>query len=267
MNQKIVGRWAMLLSAGLHAYAFTATPEIQARIRESKPEVTTVQFTVNEPEPEPVVEAEPEPEPEPVVEPEPEPEPLAVAEPPPAVEPEPLEVAPEPSEPEPASEPPAELTGTTLAAADGAGWDAPLGSGRARRGALRPGVSGAVPEAKKTAVRAKPAAKKAPAAPPVLPLAQLSKRPVPPPALGGALQRNYPQQARRQGQSGEAKVRARIEATGQIKLAKVAFESAAGFGSACRKTLLGSKWSAPRDKHGKPVATWVSYRCKFRIDD
>lgn len=265
MNQKMVGRWALVFSVGAHAYAFMATPEIKARVSEEKKEATMVQFTVAEPEPEPIVEPEPEPEPEPVVEPEP--EPVAVAEPEPALEPEPAPV--ETEEPAPAeapAEPPAELTGTTLAADEGAAWDAPAGSGRERRGAIRPGVSRPVPESTKPAARPKPAVKKAPPAPPVLPLAQLSQRPVPP-SLGGALQRNYPNQARRQGQSGEAKVRARIEATGKINLAKVAFESAAGFGSACKKTLLGSKWTAPRDKNGRAVATWVSYRCKFRIDD
>ncbi len=275
MNQKLVGRWTLVVSVGLHVYAFFATPEFTQAKSDVAPEPNVIKFTVTAPEPKPEPEAKlaPEPEaklaPEPEVEPKPEPEvvppqdiPELVVEPeaaPPASQAEP---APElQAEPEPA---PAELTGTTLAALDGLGWDAPAGSGRERRGALRPGVSRPVAPTKQKPQAVKPPA--APPPPPILPLAQLSKHPVPP-SLGGALKRNYPRAAQRQGQSGEAKVRARIEANGHVTLAKVAFESAEGFGSACRKTLLASKWSAPLDKKGRPVATWVSYRCKFRIDE
>jgi TonB family protein len=98
-----------------------------------------------------------------------------------------------------------------------------------------------------------------------LPLSQLSKKPVPP-ALAQALERNYPPEARNLGRSGEAKVRARIEANGAIRNAKVTSETAPGFGAACRNTLLSSQWSVPLDHDGKPVATWISYQCKFRIE-
>jgi protein TonB len=106
----------------------------------------------------------------------------------------------------------------------------------------------------------------APSPPEALPLAQLGKRPVPP-ALERALRQNYPARARRQGLGGEAKVRARIEPTGQVRTATIHSESSPGFGEACQRTLLTSRWSPPVDARGRPVATWVSYRCKFRIDD
>jgi TonB family protein len=99
-----------------------------------------------------------------------------------------------------------------------------------------------------------------------MPLSQLSKTPVPPP-LANALERNFPLEARRQGKAGEAKVRARIDPSGRVGLARVTFESSDGFGSACQKTLLESRWTPPLDRKGKAVATWVTYRCKFRVDE
>lgn len=272
MKQYLVGRMTLALSVGIHAYAFFATPEFTPAKAASPPEANMITFTVAPPKIEPA--PEPEIEPEPAA-------PAEAAAPPPAAEPEPHDPAPSVPEPpsapesepsvEPQTEPapspaptPAELTGSTLASLDGPGWDAPKGSGGERREALLPGVSRRVVSTSRRIRH--PAPQAAPQAPPVLALAELSKHPVPP-SLAQALERNYPNDARRQGQSGEAKVRARIESNGQVKLAKVAFESAQGFGAACLTTLLGSQWSAPLDKKGKPVATWVSYRCKFRINE
>jgi TonB family protein len=99
-----------------------------------------------------------------------------------------------------------------------------------------------------------------------MPLAELSKKPAPPP-LAEALERNYPPEARSQGKSGEAKVRARIDPGGRVAIARVTSETSDGFGHACQKTLLDSTWTPPLDRDGKPVATWVTYRCKFRVDD
>jgi TonB family protein len=100
----------------------------------------------------------------------------------------------------------------------------------------------------------------------VKPLSELSRKPVPP-SLEAALKRNYPLTARAQGKSGEAKVRARVDADGRVGFVKVTLESGSGFGDACRRTLLSSEWSPPLDERGRPVATWITYRCKFRIDD
>jgi TonB family protein len=83
--------------------------------------------------------------------------------------------------------------------------------------------------------------------------------------LARALERNYPARERSLGRSGEAKVRARIEPDGTVRIAKLLFETSAGFGEACRATLLASRWTAPLDARGKPAATWITYLCKFRV--
>jgi TonB family protein len=167
--------------------------------------------------------------------------------------------SPEPVSPEPSEPAPAELTGTTLVGSAVAAWAAPVGGGGERDGAIGTGLSRSLaPEPV--------AAAKAAVSPATVPLAQLSRRPAPPP-LGGELERNYPERARQQGQSGDAKVRARIEPSGEVRAVSISSESAAGFGDACRRTLLTSRWTAPLNDAGRPVATWVTYRCKFRVDD
>lgn len=170
----------------------------------------------------------------------------------------------------PPAAPPPELSGTTLVAAaeQGAGWSAPQGSGSARDGMVRAGAVGSIappgaPGPPRASQTVRPA--QAPPQPEALPLSQLSRRPSPPP-LTAALERNYPAAARSIGQSGDASVRARIEANGDLRLADVVVETAPGFGDACRRTLLASTWSAPLDRTGKPVATWITYRCRFRAD-
>jgi hypothetical protein len=62
-------------------------------------------------------------------------------------------------------------------------------------------------------------------------------------------------------------VRARIEANGDVREVTLTSETGHGFGSACRAALLESHWSAPLDRLGKAVATWITYRCKFRVDE
>lgn len=257
MNQKWIGRGTLALSVSLHAYLLYAAPRaLPYEDQELSP--TLMEFAALPPAPEELSEPPPEPEivPEPVLVPEIV-EQVAVADSEPDAEPEP-EVAPEPAPPE--------LTGTTLVAEGEGDFGAEVGSGRAREGAIRAGISKPAP-ARRVVVKKPGAApsKKAPEPPPTIPLASLSKKPVPP-DLGGVLKQNYPPDARRQGRAGEAKVQARVEPSGSIGFAKVSFESEDGFGAACRKTLLASKWTAPLDRAGNPVATWVSYRCKFRID-
>jgi hypothetical protein len=164
---------------------------------------------------------------------------------------------------EPAQAPPPELTGTTLVSEQGDGFTAPEGSGGAREGAILAGVSR--PIAAEPPAREVPRVVAKPPSSPELSLAELSRKPLPP-ALGSALERNYPKEARNLGKSGNAKVRARIEPSGEVRVAKIAFETSIGFGDACKKTLLASRWSAPLDRNGRPVATWVTYQCKFRVD-
>lgn len=206
----------------------------------------------------------PTPKPEP--EPELEPEPVRPVEPAPAsrLKAEPAPTAPAaatPQEAEPAQAPVADLTGVTLTNDSGASWGSMVGDGRAMTRPIRTGRP-----APPRAGNHEPASRVGrPAGPVVIPLADLSSRPVPP-KLDAILQRHYPETARQQGKSGTAIVRLRIDADGQVRRANVVSESESGFGSACRTTVLGSRWSAPRDRDGKRVATFVSYTCRFRVD-
>lgn len=204
------------------------------------------------------------------------------AEPPPDPDPEPVEEAREPSqpaprepaEPEPQEEaepdPPeiADLTGLTLTnAGEGSGWASAVGNGAAMERPIRAGIVRAksVPrdpiETPKPAI---PAPKKA-TAPAVVPARDLSKKPVPP-DLNGVLEAHYPKSAREMGLEGTAIVRLRIDPDGRVRLANIVSESGAGFGSACRRTVLGSNWSAPLDQAGNSVATFVKYTCRFRVN-
>lgn len=261
MNQVWIGRGAVVLSLVIHGVILSQTAGAQSLVTPKKEAPAPVHFSVA-PVVEPAPQTEPEPEPEPQV---------VIAEPlAPKIPEPPVEEPPPPSE-EPAADPapvdelPAgEVSGTTLVAEGTGDFSAPTGSGEARRGAFR---SKSSPPKRVVRVIKRPAQ---PAAPKevqdVVPIKDLKKRPSPP-FLGDALKRNYPLQAKQQGRSGEAKIRAKVDKNGRITVATIAMESSSGFGQACRKTLLDSHWSAPLNKEGKEVATWISYRCKFRIDD
>lgn len=152
-----------------------------------------------------------------------------------------------------------ELTGKTLTGAGDADWAAPAGNAAERGGPIHIGSAPPAPPPTRPASIAAPAAT-------TEPLTQLSRKPVPP-ALAAALERNYPAAARSQGRSGEAKVRALIDAQGRVSSVTVSFESAPEFGAACQKTLLPSRWTPPLGQLGKPTATFITYRCKFRVDE
>jgi hypothetical protein len=57
------------------------------------------------------------------------------------------------------------------------------------------------------------------------------------------------------------------EALGRVASVAITFESGPEFGSACRNTLWHSQWTPPLGQLGKPTATFITYRCKFRVDD
>jgi TonB family protein len=170
----------------------------------------------------------------------------------------PPEAAPPPPPPE--AETPADFSGTTLTN-DGAGpgWASAVGNGEAMRGPIgRPG-------AKVTGRSREGAAEPAPAkAAPVVALASLSRPPAPP-DLNDALERHYPEAARKQGTPGQAVLKARITAEGQVRDLVVVSQSAPGFGDACRATLRESTWSPPLNRDGEPVATFISYTCRFEV--
>lgn len=101
-----------------------------------------------------------------------------------------------------------------------------------------------------------------PSRPAPVPLRELGTRPTPP-DLSAALASRYPAEARRLGQSGSARVRALLAPDGRVTTTQISAESEPGFGAACRGVLAGSRWTAPRDREGRAVATWVSYTCRF----
>lgn len=257
MKREWISRGAFALSLVTHAWILGATPA-PLRSRAKPPELTQmVQFEVAEPPAEQKPEPPPSPPPEPI-----EPEPPR----PPEPAPEPALDAPPPVD-EPVEAQLPELTGTTLLAEGPGAFVVEEGSGRSRRGAIRAGVSSFVERGTgQIEAKPKPNPRAMPAPVRAVPVASLSRRPRAP-SLGGLLRENYPPEARRQGRSGQVKVRAMIDPSGKIKQVHVTEQSDEAFGQACRKTLLGTDWGAPLDAAGQPVATWIIYRCTFRVDD
>jgi len=192
--------------------------------------------------------------PEPEVEPEPAPQPP----------PEPPKAKRAPAQPTAAPAAPAQLSGTTLTAAgDGPGFAVPEGDGTSRS---EPIVTAPAPETKPAPAAPAPRPTPPPPPPPpkIVEQRDLSRRPDPP-ALASTLGRHYPEDARRRGVGGQAVVRARVDADGKVRTASVVSETEPGFGAACQSTLVGSKWTAPLDRDGRPVGTWVRYTCRFRV--
>ncbi len=240
--------WTIALSFLLHgvAYASLHAPSPQSKAPQRK---TQLRFdVVSKPEPPPLQEPEPaKPEP-PKAEPRAaQPKPVAKAEPPP-----------------PAAEPPppaAQTDGVTLAGeGTGNAFSMPLGNG----GSLEPTSRPRTPAPVNVPAPTPKAPTRVVTEPPVVAVGDLSSRPSPP-SLADALQRNYPADARQRGQSGTAKVRARIDPDGVVRRVNLLEESGAGFGVACSRALNGSRWAAPKDKAGRSVATEIRYTCRFVV--
>lgn len=157
------------------------------------------------------------------------------------------------------------LAGKTLTSNEpSAVAEAPAGDGTSPTEPLAIVPAPPAPEpAAKLEPKPEPAAKPVPK-PATVEARDLARRPEPPP-LAGALAQHYPAEARRRGVGGQAAVRARVDADGRVRVAQVSSESEPGFGAACQRTLLGSKWSPPLDREGRPVATWIRYTCRFRV--
>lgn len=187
---------------------------------------------------------------------------------PPAPKPRPVAQSAAPKAPQPTSEPtPAlDLTGVTLTA-EGGGFAMSAGSGERRDAPLRAvsaKTAGPSPGAPTSAPRAPRPTTPPPAAAPLLPLADLSRRPSAP-SLNAELERHYPADARAAGISGTATVRARIFPSGIAGGVRLVSETHPGFGAACVRTVSGSHWSPPLDATGRAVATEITYRCRFVV--
>ncbi|HET7540660.1 MAG TPA: TonB family protein [Polyangiaceae bacterium] len=152
-----------------------------------------------------------------------------------------------------------DLSGVTLTNDSDSGFAMPVGDGSALHGPIGTGAAH-VPAL--TAAAPSVSVAKAPA---LVDVRDLSERPKPP-SLAALLRENYPEAARQRGLPGNASLRARIDADGVIRNARLLSESSAGFGAACRRTVLGSRWSAPRDKNGGAVTTEIVYTCHFEVD-
>jgi TonB family protein len=163
--------------------------------------------------------------------------------------------------PPPADESPADFTGVTMTNdAPGAGWASATGNGEAMKGAVgRPCA-----RVTRRNVDGDPASTARRAGPPIVSVADLSAAPRAP-ELAAALARAYPRDARARGLEGKAVVRARVMPDGQLRELALLSESAAGFGAACRDTLRGSRWSAPLDRGGQAVSTFINYTCRFDV--
>ncbi len=236
---------AAALSLAAHGIAYASLAYVPSSPSPSPP--SRVSFRIHEPPP-----------------PAPEPPPTPPTQPTPDRSPERSEPRPRP-EPTPAPPPPAaaavDLRGVTLTNEGGGSFSSAVGNGLSFDGPI-----GAV-RRQATARAATPAATPAPTptAPPLVELADLSERPVPP-DLGSVLARYYPADAKARGIGGTAVVRARVDADGRIRTVTVAAESFVGFGDACRRTLAGSRWSPPKDRNGRAVATGIRYTCRFLVD-
>jgi TonB family protein len=248
------GSLGILVSIAVHFGIFAALSVVPRELA-PPPLGSVVEFEVPPPDEAP---AEPPAPPPPIENPAEPVVPAAAARAAPAVEPEPERE----SKPQAASEAPvADLTGMTLTNEAGdSSWGSRVGNGSALNGPLR-----SERRVKHVSVTPDPEPVSPARGPSVVPIADLSKRPVPP-KLDGVLERHYPLAARQQGKSGTAIVRLRIDADGQVRKANIVSESETGFGNACRSTVLGSVWSPPQDQQGNRVATFVSYTCRFRVD-
>jgi TonB family protein len=233
-----------------HGFAYASLGLAPRPAHEAPP--SHVSFRVQEAAPAP-----PPPPPPPVVEPPP----------PPRVERAKPKAAPSVNpEPPPAAAPPpapVDLTGVTLTNdSGGSAWSSAVGNGSALNGPVGP--IGPVTSVKPAAsASAHPVAVRA-AEIPVVAVSDLSARPVPP-ELAGSLRDHYPALAKQRGIGGSASVRARIEPDGRVRRVDLESETFAGFGDACKQTLAGSRWTAPRDRDGRAVATLIRYTCRFVV--
>jgi len=240
----------LIVSVAAHAalFAWAGRDRHAAQAKAHKRRSSEVTVTVAPPKPPKAPQETPEPEPKPIA------HKIAVR----AAAPPTPTLAPPP--PPPQAETPADFSGTTLTNdGPGDGWASAVGNGETMHGPIgRPGAKVAARSQDGTTApsRAKAA--------PVVALASLS-RPPEPPDLNAALERHYPDAARKQGTPGQAVLKARITAEGQVRDMVVVSQSAAGFGDACRATLRESTWSPPLDRDGQPVATFISYTCRFEV--
>jgi len=164
----------------------------------------------------------------------------------------------------PATPTPVDLTGVTLTGGEWAGWASMTGNGLAMDNPIRHAVAAAPQRPTPASNNTRKGSHPALAVVEVVSVNDLGAKPTPP-SLNARLLANYPAVARQQGQAGSAQLLVRIDADGVVRQCTIQTESSAEFGAACRRTLLGSQWSAPHDRTGKAVVTQIYYTCDFRV--
>ena len=141
---------------------------------------------------------------------------------------------------------PIDFTGTLLSSADGPGVPLPAG----REGAATSAAAPAAPVVRH--------------GPETVSAHDLSKAPRPPP-LDLVLERNYPADARRSGMPGTAILSVQILADGSVGVVRHVSQTSPRFGDACERAVRSGPWSAPLDRAGRPVATLITYTCRFEV--
>jgi len=140
----------------------------------------------------------------------------------------------------------------------------PQGDGTERTEPLAPPPPVPAPSATIVTRSAPAAVAPRPVAPAQVPAANLSRRPEPP-ALDDTLQRFYPPEAKAAGRAGMAVLRLLIEPDGRASVLGTAQSTDEDFATACRRSVEGSRWTAPLGPDGQAVRTQVLYRCRFRV--
>jgi TonB family protein len=254
----------LALSVGLHVMAYASIPVGLDWARLSPLHEVDVVVVPPEPAQQPTEEpTEEPPEAEPVAA---LPDPPVPAKPEPRVHRAPPQEPAAPAEEPPAQEAPVRFDNVTLTN-EGmrSSWAMDPGSGRAADGPLA--APGRVTGRARTGVAGGTAGGTGPR---IVPLADLSRAPVPPGAgeLNQRLERVYKgSSAWKAGVTGVATVRTRIDPDGSVASSRIVSETVAGYelGELCQRALRGTRWQPPLDQQGRAVATWVTFNCDFRF--
>jgi protein TonB len=141
----------------------------------------------------------------------------------------------------------ADFTSTVLSSADGPGVAIP-----------------SAPAARPAAATGSARVSAAAGGPRFVDAANLAKAPRAPP-LDTSLEKNYPPEARRSRISGSAILRLQILPDGRVGVVRRVSETYAGFAEACERTVKAGTWEPPIDRGGRPVATEITFMCRFEV--
>ena len=75
----------------------------------------------------------------------------------------------------------------------------------------------------------------------------------------------YPEEARRQGLEGNVRLRILVDARGRVSKVRVIQRAGNGFDQAAVKIIKKFKFR-PATRGGRPVAVWITWLYKFRLE-